>query len=256
MEFIDSHCHMYSDQFSEDRKEAIENAKVLGVKKIVLPNIDVDSMEGMWDLCKSDPTLFFPTIGLHPCYVKEDYKTQLDIMFSSLQENEYMAVGEIGMDLYWDKTFVNEQKEAFLLQCEWAKTFDLPIIIHTRNSFDEIFELLDSVHDESLRGVFHCFSGTQVEADKILTYGNFYLGIGGVITFKNAKLDQALVNVPIAKILLETDSPYLAPAPNRGKRNEPKFLWNIAEKLAEVYELPLTEIARITTANSETLFGI
>jgi TatD DNase family protein len=256
MEFIDSHCHLYSDQFSDDRQEAINNAKALGVSKIVLPNIDADSVAGMWDLCRADPHMFFPSIGLHPCSVKEDYKEQLSILKQSLETNTYVSIGEIGLDLYWDKTFFNEQKEAFLIQCQWAKEHNLPIIIHTRNSFDEIFELLDSVHDEKLRGVFHCFSGTQVEADKILTYGNFYLGVGGVLTFKNAKLDRALVNVPLNKILLETDSPYLAPTPHRGKRNEPKFLWNIAEKLAEVYSVPLAEIAAVTTKNSNTLFGI
>lgn len=256
MEFIDSHCHLYSDQFADDRAEAIQNAKTLGVSKIVLPNIDAQSVAGMWDLCHSDPKMFFPAIGLHPCSVKADFKSELKLLKESLQDNTYIAIGEIGMDLYWDKTFVNEQKEAFLEQCKWAKQNNLPIIIHTRNSFDEIFELLDSIHDENLRGVFHCFSGTQVEADKILTYGNFYLGIGGVVTFKNAKLDKALVNVPLHKILLETDSPYLAPTPNRGKRNEPKFLWHIAEKLAEIYSVPLAEIASVTTNNSNTLFGI
>ena len=256
MEFIDSHCHLYSDQFSEDRNEAIKNAKTLGVTKIVLPNIDVESVQGMWELCEKDPSMFFPAIGLHPCSVKEDYKEQLQILRQSLNDNKYVSIGEIGMDLYWDKTFINEQKDAFLIQCQWAKDFDLPIIIHTRDSFDEMFELLDSVHDEKLRGVFHCFSGTQLEADKILAYGNFYLGIGGVVTFKNAKLDKALVNVPLNKILLETDSPYLAPTPHRGKRNEPKYLWNIGEKLADVYNVSLAEIAEITTANSKSLFRI
>lgn len=256
MEFIDSHCHLYSDQFSEDRDEAIHNAKTLGVSKIVLPNIDSESLAGMWDLYRKDPKMFFPAIGLHPCSVKENFKTELELLSDSLSENKYVAIGEIGMDLYWDKTFVNEQKEAFLIQCQWAKDYNLPIIIHTRNSFDEIFELLDSVHDENLRGVFHCFSGTQVEADKILTYGNFYLGIGGVVTFKNAKLDKAIVNVPLSKILLETDSPYLAPTPHRGKRNEPKFLWNIAEKLADIYNVTVAEIAEATTNNSNTLFDL
>lgn len=256
MEFVDSHCHLYSEQFNDDRSIAISEAKTLGVTKIVLPNIDSQSLDGMWDLCTNDPQMFYPALGLHPCSVKENYLSELQVLRSSLESKKYVAIGEIGMDLYWDKTFIDQQKEAFLTQCAWAKEYDLPIIIHTRDSFDEIFELLDAIHDDSLRGVFHCFSGNKQQADKIVRYGNFYLGIGGVVTFKNAKLDQAIQDVPLDKILLETDSPYLAPSPNRGKRNEPKFLWHIAEKLASIYNVPLSEIAKITTANSTKLFGL
>ena len=256
MEFVDSHCHLYSEQFNDDRSLAISEAKTLGVSKIVLPNIDSNSLDGMWDLCTNDPQMFYPALGLHPCSVKENYLSELQVLRSSLESKKYVAIGEIGMDLYWDKTFIDQQKDAFLTQCTWAKEFDLPIIIHTRDSFDEIFELMDSVHDETLRGVFHCFSGNKEQADKILSYGNFYLGIGGVVTFKNAKLDKAIEHVPLEKLLLETDSPYLAPSPNRGKRNEPKFLWHIAEKIASIYNVPLSEVAQITTANSMKLFGL
>lgn len=256
MEFVDSHCHLYSEQFNDDRSIAISEAKTLGVTKIVLPNIDSQSLDGMWDLCTNDPQMFYPALGLHPCSVKENYLSELQVLRSSLESKKYVAIGEIGMDLYWDKTFIDQQKAAFLTQCAWAKEYDLPIIIHTRDSFDEIFELLDAIHDDSLRGVFHCFSGNKEQADKIVRYGNFYLGIGGVVTFKNAKLDQAIQDVPLNKILLETDSPYLAPSPNRGKRNEPKFLWHIAEKLASIYNVPLSEIAKVTTANSTKLFGL
>lgn len=256
MEFIDSHCHLYAQQYIEDRDEVIKNAQTLGIQKVVLPNIDLQTLEDMWPLVDKDPSKFFPTIGLHPCSVDQDYKKTLNQLRKKLESQKYVAIGEIGIDLYWDKAFFNEQKDAFLIQCQWAKALNMPIIIHSRDSFDEIFELIDSIHDKNLFGVFHCFTGNKAQAQKILNYGNFYLGIGGVITFKNSGLTKSLENVPVEKILLETDAPYLAPQPYRGKRNEPKFLMHIAEKLAEVYKMPLSEIAKITTKNSETLFGI
>lgn len=256
MKFIDSHCHLYAQQYIEDRAEVIKNAKNLGIEKIVLPNIDTQTLEDMWPLVDSNPAMFFPTLGLHPCSVDENYKKTLHQLRQNLESQKYIAVGEIGIDLYWDKAYVNEQKEAFLIQCNWAKELKLPIIIHSRDSFDEIFELLDGIHDNDLFGVFHCFTGNTQQAKKVLDYGNFYMGIGGVLTFKNSGLAKSLANVPIEKILLETDAPYLAPQPFRGKRNEPKFLIHIAEKLADVYQMPLAEIAKITSKNSETLFGI
>jgi TatD DNase family protein len=195
-------------------------------------------------------------MGLHPGYVTENWEQDLAIIRKALDENKHIAVGEIGMDFYWDKTFIEEQKKAFRIQIEWAKEFNLPIVIHARDAFDEIFEILDELNDVNLTGVFHCFTGTDEQVQKIQSYGGFYFGIGGVLTYKKSDLPLVLVDIPLEQILLETDAPYLPPTPHRGKRNESKFLLHVAEKVAEVKNCSLIEVARITSENAQQLFRI
>jgi TatD DNase family protein len=256
MYFIDTHTHLYSTEFDSDRTEMVENAIKAGVKKLLLPNIDVASIEPMYELCKQFPANCFPMMGLHPGYVTENWEQDLVIIRKALDENKHIAIGEIGMDLYWDKTFIEEQKMAFRIQIEWAKEFKLPIVIHAREAFDEIFEILDELNDATLTGVFHCFTGTFEQVQKIQSYGGFYFGIGGVLTYKKSDLPSVLVDIPLEQILLETDAPYLPPTPHRGKRNESKFLLHVAEKVAEVKNCSLIEVARITSENAQQLFRI
>lgn len=256
MYFIDTHTHLYSSEFDTDRTEMVENAIKAGVKKLLLPNIDVASIDPMYELCKQFPANCFPMMGLHPGYVTENWEQDLVIIRKALDENKHIAVGEIGMDLYWDKTFIEEQKMAFRIQIEWAKEFNLPIVIHARDAFDEIFEILDDLNDATLTGVFHCFTGTDEQAQKIQSYGGFYFGIGGVLTYKKSDLPLVLVDIPLEQILLETDAPYLPPTPHRGKRNESKFLLHVAEKVAEVKNCSLVDVARITSENAQQLFRI
>jgi TatD DNase family protein len=256
MYFIDTHTHLYSSEFDTDRTEMVENAIKAGVKKLLLPNIDVASIDPMYELCKQFPANCFPMMGLHPGYVTENWEQDLVIIRKALDENKHIAIGEIGMDLYWDKTFIEEQKMAFRIQIEWAKEFKLPIVIHAREAFDEIFEILDELNDATLTGVFHCFTGTFEQVQKIQSYGGFYFGIGGVLTYKKSDLPLVLVDIPLEQILLETDAPYLPPTPHRGKRNESKFLLHVAEKVAEVKNCSLIEVARITSENAQQLFRI
>lgn len=256
MYFIDTHTHLYSSEFDTDRTEMVENAIKAGVKKLLLPNIDVASIDPMYELCKQFPANCFPMMGLHPGYVTENWEQDLVIIRKALDENKHIAVGEIGMDLYWDKTFIEEQKMAFRIQIEWAKEFKLPIVIHARDAFDEIFEILDELNDANLTGVFHCFTGSLEQAQKIQSYGGFYFGIGGVLTYKKSDLPSVLVDIPLEQILLETDAPYLPPTPHRGKRNESKFLLHVAEKVAEVKNCSLVDVARITSENAQQLFRI
>jgi TatD DNase family protein len=256
MYFIDTHTHLYSSEFDTDRTEMVENAIKAGVKKLLLPNIYVASIEPMYELCKQFPANCFPMMGLHPGYVTENWEQDLVIIRKALDENKHIAIGEIGMDLYWDKTFIEEQKMAFRIQIEWAKEFKLPIVIHARDAFDEIFEILDELNDANLTGVFHCFTGTDEQAQKIQSYGGFYFGIGGVLTYKKSDLPAVLAEIPLEQILLETDAPYLPPTPHRGKRNESKFLLHVAEKVAEVKNCSLVDVARITSENAQQLFRI
>jgi TatD DNase family protein len=256
MYFIDTHTHLYSTEFDSDRTEMVGNAIKAGVKKLLLPNIDVASIEPMYRLCEEFPQNCFPMMGLHPGYVNENWEQDLAIIRKALDENKHIAVGEIGMDFYWDKTFIEEQKKAFRIQIEWAKEFNLPIVIHARDAFDEIFEILDELNDVNLTGVFHCFTGTDEQVQKIQSYGGFYFGIGGVLTYKKSDLPLVLVDIPLEQILLETDAPYLPPTPHRGKRNESKFLLHVAEKVAEVKNCSLIEVARITSENAQQLFRI
>jgi len=258
MKIIDTHTHIYDEKFDEDRDEVIDRAINQGVEKLLLPNIDSSTIPLMKEVVAKHPTVCFPMMGLHPTSVNETFKQELDTIKTELYNNKenYIAVGEIGIDLYWDKTFVEEQKYVFAEQIKWAKELGLPIAIHARDSFDEIFEVLDIHDDEKLRGVFHCFSGTEKEIEKILGYHNFYFGIGGVFTFKKSHLPSIIHHIPQEKLIVETDSPYLAPTPKRGKRNESSYTYFIVEKLAESLNLTLNEVAALTTKNATTLFKL
>ena len=254
--YIDTHTHLYSSQFDEDRIDVIERAIGLGVEKLLLPNIDRDSLPKMLELQQRFPQNCYPMIGLHPCSVAENWKDELLFLKSHLDTTKVIAIGEIGIDLYWDKTFQKEQEYAFIEQVNWAKSLDLPIVIHARDSFPVIFHLLDELNDDKLRGVFHCFTGSEEDIIKIRSYGGFLFGIGGVVTFKKSGLDAVVKQLSLDEIVLETDSPYLAPTPHRGKRNESAYLPLIADKLSDVFEMSEKEIARITTENAVRLFGL
>ena len=254
---IDTHSHMYSEQFDKDRTEALARARAEGVDYILLPNIDVDSIDAMHELSQRDKGCI-PMMGLHPCSIDADYTVKLKrIGLELFQGNQkYIAVGEIGIDLYWDRSFIEQQKAAFRIQINWAKELALPIVIHARDSMAEILEILDDENSSELRGVFHCFSGTSDDAERIMSYGGFQFGIGGVVTFKNSSLPKVLKSIPLDHILLETDAPYLAPMPFRGKRNESAYLSYIADKLSDIYECPVAKIKKVTTTNSEALFQL
>ncbi len=254
MEFIDTHTHLFGGAFDEDRDEVVARAIRNGVRKMLLPNIDIESIDPLYALCEKYPENVFPMMGLHPGSINENWKENLEMIKDALFSRKNYAVGEIGMDLYWDKSFVNEQAQAFALQIDWAKELQLPIVIHAREAFDEIFEIIDEKNDENLTGVFHCFTGNLAQAEKIMSYGGFKMGIGGVLTYKKSGLDEVVKHIPLEELILETDSPYLPPTPYRGKRNESSYLIHIAEKLAEVKELKLKDVARITTQNAENLF--
>jgi TatD DNase family protein len=254
--FIDTHTHLFSDSFDEDRDEVVQRAIQSGVELCLLPNIDVDTIDAMHELESRYPKNCFSMMGLHPGSVDEDWKDKLEVIKKNLFSRRYIAVGEIGMDLYWDKTHIDAQREAFKMQVEWAKELNIPVVIHAREAFQEIYEVLDVLDDENLSGVFHCFTGTLEDVKKIGGYHNFKLGIGGVLTYKNAKLDRVIKQVPLDQLILETDSPYLPPTPHRGKRNESSYLLHVAEKLADVYGLPLQEIEKQTTATAKELFKL
>jgi TatD DNase family protein len=256
MRLIDTHCHLYSDVFNEDREEAIANAKRMGVDRILLPNVDLQTVAGMHELVANHPGVCYPMMGLHPCDVKSDYETEIAQLFSFFDTHTYCAVGEIGIDLYWDKTTQDIQEKAFLMQVEFALSKSLPIAIHSRNATHRIIEMLKPYKSKGLTGVFHCFSESVELAEEILKLGGFKLGIGGVLTYKNAGLPEVLKQIDLQHIILETDSPYLPPVPHRGKRNEPAYTRLVAEKLADVKGVSLREVADITTANAEQLFGL
>lgn len=255
MVLIDTHCHLDNEEFEEDLDEMFQRAREIGVNYFCLPAIDSESFPKMQALKSKYPQEVFLMTGLHPCHVKDNYKEELAFIHQSLQNNKYIAVGEIGIDLYWDKTTLVIQKEAFKQQLQWAIEFKLPIVIHARESLNEIFDVMDGLNLEGITGVFHCFSGDYEHAQKALSYG-FYLGIGGVVTFKNGKIDQFLNQIPLEKIVLETDAPYLAPVPYRGKRNEPAYLLSVLKKLAEIYAVSENEIAHQTTNNAKKLFNL
>jgi len=257
MKFIDTHTHLYSDQFNEDRTLVVRNAIDVGVDTILLPNISSKYTKGMLDLCTELPENCFPMMGLHPCDVtSENIAEELKHVEEELETGKYIAVGEIGLDLYWDKTKLAIQKEAFIHQIELAKKYKLPIAIHVRDSFNEAIEIIEKLNNEDLRGVFHCFTGSNEDAERVINLGGFYLGIGGVLTFKNSGLDKTIVAIDLKHLILETDAPYLAPTPNRGKRNESKYIVNIAEKLAEVHQTSIEKVAETTTLNAKKLFGL
>ena len=255
---IDTHAHLYDEQFQDELATQIEKGKNLGLERILLPNIDVESIAKMDKLVQDFPETCFPMMGLHPCYVKPEYwKEELQIIKDTLYKNpsHYIAVGEIGIDLYCDKSTLHIQQVAFVEQINWAKELNLPIVIHARDSFDELFEVLDIHNDDNLKGVFHCFSGNKEQAQKIIDYGGFKMGIGGVVTFKNSALPEVIAQFSINHFILETDSPYLAPAPYRGKRNEPSFVHLVAEKMSSIFQVSEAEIAAATTKNAVELFG-
>jgi TatD DNase family protein len=254
--FIDTHTHLFSESFDEDRAQIVERAIAAGVEKMLLPNIDVSSIDSMHELAFKYPNNCYSMMGLHPGYVKEDWKEQLAIIEKHLFSSKYIAVGEIGMDLFWDKSFQKEQADVFIQQVKWAKELKLPIVIHARDAFQEIFDIVDEMIDEDLTGIFHCFTGDVEQANHILKYKNFKLGIGGVLTYKKAELDKVLSQISIDNLVLETDSPYLPPVPYRGKRNESSYLLHIAEKLADVYQITLKEVEEITTRNALEIFNL
>lgn len=251
---IDSHAHIYSNQFKDDRDAAIKNAQAAGITKILMPNIDSSYIDRMHQVAADYPDVCIPMMGLHPCYVTEHYLQELAIVEKYLQERkDYCAMGEIGLDYYHDLTYVEEQKKAFIAQIEMALAYKLPIVIHSRESTQACIDIIKPYIEKGLRGVFHCYSGTLAEAQAIISMG-FYLGIGGVLTYKKAGLDELIKNIPLAHLILETDAPYLAPVPYRGKRNEPAYTAIVWQKMAEVLQVSVSEIAEITTQNCYKLF--
>ena len=251
----DTHTHLYSEQFDEDREDMIQRAKDAGVSRFFIPAIDSSYTESMFALEKENPNDVFLMMGLHPTSVKENYLEELAHVKDWIDKRGFYAIGEIGIDLYWDKNFLVQQQEAFKTQIKWAKEKKIPIVIHCRDAFDEIFEILEIEKDNALRGIFHCFTGTLEQAKQAISY-NMKLGIGGVATFKNGKIDKFLNEVGLQHIVLETDSPYLAPTPFRGKRNESSYITNVIDKLVAIYGISFQEIVEITTQNSKDVFGI
>lgn len=252
--FVDTHAHLYAEEFNADRADMLARFEEHGVKKIFMPNVDHTSIDGMLELEERSGGTCISMMGLHPCYVKKDFERELYLVENWLSKRKFVAVGEIGTDLYWDKTFWEQQKEAFTIQVNWAKQYGLPIVIHCRESLNETIELVEQLTDGKLSGIFHCFSGNAEQARRITNLG-FYLGIGGVVTFKNGGLDKVLPEIDIRHLVLETDSPYLAPVPHRGKRNEPAYIPLIANKIAEIKKVEWQEIQTATTRNALELFG-
>lgn len=255
MIITDTHTHLYSEAFNEDRTEVIQRAIDNNVKRFFIPAIDSETTQAMYDLEKQFPEHVFLMIGLHPTSVSETVEEELRHVEEELAKRKFYAVGEIGIDLYWDKSFFEAQRKAFKHQIKLAKKYKLPIVIHCREAFDEVFEVLEEEKSEDLYGIFHCFTGTKTQAEQAISY-NMKLGIGGVVTFKNGKIDQFLAEIELKHIVLETDSPYLAPKPYRGKRNESSYILKIAEKLSEIYGVSLEEVAAQTTQNSLEVFRV
>lgn len=255
MIFTDTHTHLYYEQDAEKQAQLMERCFENDVNRLFLPNVDVKSIAMIDDLVKKYPENCFAMAGLHPCDVKEDYLAVLEEIYNSISERQIYAIGEIGIDLYWDKTTLAFQQDAFRKQIGWAKDLGLPIVIHCREAFNEVFEVLESERDEKLRGIFHCFTGNVEQAKQAIDL-NFHLGIGGVVTYKKSGLDVVLSEIPLHNLVLETDSPYLAPVPFRGKPNESSYLIYIAQKLSDIYGVSVEEIANVTTENSKTVFGV
>ena len=255
MKLIDTHTHLYSDAFAEDRNEMIERAIADGVDKFYIPAIDSQTTQAMYDLEQAFPDRMYLMMGLHSTSVKENYEEELSHVEEELAKRKFYAIGEIGIDLYWDQSTLEIQQDAFRRQIKLAKKYKLPIVIHCRNAFDEVFEILEEENGDDLFGIFHCFTGTLAQAKQALQY-NMKLGIGGVVTFKNGKIDKFLNEIDLKHIVIETDAPYLAPKPFRGKRNESAYVVKVAEKLAEVYDTSVEEIAEITTENALEIFQI
>ncbi|WP_266206307.1 TatD family hydrolase [Pontibacter kalidii] len=255
MNLVDSHAHIYSEKFDADRAKAMERAQEQGVSKVYMPNIDHTSIDAMLEAEEKYKGACLPMMGLHPTSVDKDFERELYLVEEWLGKRPFAAVGECGIDLYWDKTFLPQQQEALKVQVELARKYKLPIVLHTRDSFNETYEIIAAAQDGSLKGIFHCFSGTVEEAEKVKELG-FLMGIGGVATFKNGGLDKVLPYVQLEDLVLETDCPYLAPTPHRGKRNEPVYLPLIAQRVAELMQRPVEEVAEKTTANALNLFKL
>jgi TatD DNase family protein len=254
MTIIDTHCHLYLEEFRDDIEQVIARAREYGVSRFYLPSINSEETANMLFLEAQYPEVCVPMMGLHPCYVKENYKDELAAVEDWLSKRSFVAIGEIGLDFYWDKTFVKEQYESFNHQMQLALDRNLPIVIHTRNAMKETLETVKPFANKGLRGIFHCFSGNAEDAQEVVDMG-FYLGIGGVITYKNGGLPEALANISLESMVLETDSPYLSPVPYRGKRNESSYLQYIIQRLAEVKNTTEEEVAALTTANAQKIFG-
>ncbi|WP_295767445.1 TatD family hydrolase [uncultured Mucilaginibacter sp.] len=255
MVLTDTHTHQYYETDSVKKDEVIQRCISNGVSRLFLPNVDSSSIAQVMDMVNRYPQNCFAMMGLHPCDVKANWEEELEVIYAALQQNKVYAVGEIGIDLYWDKTFISEQQEAFRRQIGWAKAAGLPINIHCRNAFDEVYEILTEQYDDKLRGIFHCFSGTLEQANKIIDLG-FKLGIGGVVTYKNAGLDKVVEQIDLKHVVLETDSPYLTPVPFRGKPNESSYLVHVAQKVADLHRISIEAVAEITTENSKMIFGV
>ena len=257
MNLIDTHAHLYLSQFDNDIDSVIKNAIDNGISKMLLPNIDSTTTQQMLSLSKKYPKNCFPMIGLHPCSVKkETVDKEILHVKEMLDKENFLAIGEIGLDLHWDKSTLEIQKKAFEDQINLAKKYKLPIVIHVRDSFNEAIEIVERLNSSELKGVFHCFTGDQKDAQRVIELQDFYLGIGGVVTFKNGGLDKNIEQISLDHIMLETDAPYLTPSPYRGSRNESKYILNIAQKIADIYDLELKKIAEVTTKNAYNLFQL
>jgi len=254
MILTDTHTHLYAGEFDTDREILIDAALARGVSRFFMPNIDSSSIEAMLKLEVKYPEHCFPMMGLHPCSVKENWEAELALVEQWMGKRTFVAIGEIGIDLYWDKSFIEEQRKVFLKQVDMANHFSIPIVIHSRDSFEQIYDLLQDLPKQEPCGIFHCFTGTEDQALRAIDLG-FYLGIGGVVTFKNSGLDKVVEKINPKHLVLETDAPYLAPVPNRGKRNIPEYLEQIAKKVAEIKNISVEELAEITTKNSINIFG-
>lgn len=254
---IDTHAHIYVDSYAEDLNQVVLRAKQSNVDKVLLPNIDASTIELLNNVMLDYPEYFLPMMGLHPTSVKENYIEELDVVYKELcSKDNYIAIGEIGIDLYWDKTFIKEQIEVFETQLKWSIEKNLPVAIHSRSSYQEIIESVNRVGGDKLRGVFHSFSGDASDLKNLLKFESFYIGVNGIVTFKNSNLGHVLKECPLNKIVLETDSPYLSPVPYRGKRNEPGYLKHINQTLSDIYNIEPTEMAHITKTNASLLFGL
>jgi TatD DNase family protein len=256
MILTDTHTHLYSKEFDADRTQLIKTAIKNGITRFFMPNIDSDSIPLMYQVEKEFPENCFAMIGLHPCSVNATVQHELQVMRHWLTRRKFVAIGEIGIDLYWDKTFIQQQQDAFRAQINLAKQYGLPYVIHSRNSFDEVMEIVNEFKSDNIKAIFHCFSGNVQQAEEVIAAGDFKLGIGGVVTFKNSGLDKVVEAIDLKNIVLETDAPYLAPVPHRGQRNNPGYLMLIARKIAEIKNISIEEVAEITTQNSKYVFGV
>jgi len=255
MVLTDTHTHLYYETITEKRTALMQRCVDNNITRLFLPNVDAASVPLVYGLVNDYPQYCYPMLGLHPCDVKENWEEELSAIMDAHQQNKIYAIGEIGIDLYWDKTHLKEQVDAFVKQINWAKSLDLAIVIHCRDAFDEVYEVLKQEADEKLRGIFHCFGGNAEQAQKVIDL-NFYLGIGGIVTYKNSGLDKVIPEIDLKHIVLETDSPYLTPVPFRGKPNESSYLVYIAQKVAELHQTSIEKVAEVTTENSRLVFGI